>query len=90
MGVCPWFRPSDSSDLHRMFWPLLYVVCHQTNAHHQKSVSYKKVLFSARMYKKTDQYDRSVEDYRYGVDALYEAEKFKETMRTWETDLWNY
>jgi gliding motility associated protien GldN len=49
-----------------------------------------KRMFSARMYKKTDQYDRSVEDYRYGVDALYEAEKFKETMRTWETDLWNY
>lgn len=49
-----------------------------------------KRLFSAQVYKKTDQYDRSVEDYRYGVDALYEAEKFKETMRTWETDLWNY
>jgi len=49
-----------------------------------------KRLYSARMYKKTDQYDRDVEDYRYGVDALYEAERFKETMRTWETDLWNY
>jgi hypothetical protein len=49
-----------------------------------------KRMFSATIYRKTDQYDRKVEDYRYGVDALYEAEKFKETLRTWETDLWHY
>jgi hypothetical protein len=49
-----------------------------------------KRLFSARIYRKSDQYDRNVEDYRYGVDALYEAEKFKESMRTWEADLWHY
>ncbi|NBP30509.1 MAG: gliding motility protein GldN, partial [Flavobacteriia bacterium] len=47
-------------------------------------------LFSAQIYKATDQFDRDIEDYRYGVDALYEAQKIKETMRTWETDLWHY
>jgi hypothetical protein len=49
-----------------------------------------KRMFSATIYRSSDQFDRDVEDYRYGVDALYEAEKIKETMRTWETDLWNY
>ncbi len=49
-----------------------------------------KRLFSGTIYRASDQFDRDVEDYRYGVDALYEAEKIKENMRTWETDLWNY
>jgi hypothetical protein len=49
-----------------------------------------KRMFSATIYRATDQFDREIEDYRYGVDALYEAEKIKENMRTWETDLWNY
>jgi len=49
-----------------------------------------KRLFSAQIYKASDQFDRDIEDYRYGVDALYEAAKIKETMRTWETDLWHY
>jgi len=49
-----------------------------------------KRMFSATIYRSSDQFDRNVEDYRYGVDALYEAEKIKENMRTWETDLWNY
>jgi hypothetical protein len=49
-----------------------------------------KRMFTATIYRASDQFDREIEDYRYGVDALYEAEKIKETMRTWETDLWNY
>ncbi|NBU92022.1 MAG: hypothetical protein EBS17_04180 [Flavobacteriia bacterium] len=49
-----------------------------------------KRLFSGQIYKATDQFDRNIEDYRYGVDALYEAQKIKESMRTWETDLWHY
>lgn len=49
-----------------------------------------KRMFSATIYRASDQFDREIEDYRYGVDALYEAEKIKENMRTWETDLWNY
>ncbi|NDB35054.1 MAG: hypothetical protein EB023_06840 [Flavobacteriia bacterium] len=49
-----------------------------------------KRLFSSQIYKATDQFNRAIEDYRQGVDRLYEAEKIKETMRTWETDLWHY
>ena len=49
-----------------------------------------KRMFSSNIYRASDQFDREIEDYRYGVDALYEAEKIKESMRTWENDVWNY
>ena len=49
-----------------------------------------KRKFSAMIYKTSDKFDRDVEDYRYGVDALYEAEKIKEEIRKWEHDVWNF
>ena len=35
-------------------------------------------------------YDRKVEDYRFGADALYESEKVKNTIRSFEHDVWNF
>jgi len=68
-----------------------YVYNHQSDAQWMSFDDFFwKRLFSAQIYKATDQFDRDIEDYRYGVDALYEAQKIKETMRTWETDLWHY
>jgi hypothetical protein len=49
-----------------------------------------KRKFSAMIYKTSDKFDRDVEDYRFGVDALYEAEKIKEEIRKWEHDVWNF
>ena len=49
-----------------------------------------KRKFSAMIYKTSDKFDRDIEDYRYGVDALYEAEKVKEEIRKWEHDVWNF
>jgi len=49
-----------------------------------------KRQFSAQIYKSSDKFDREIEDYKYGVDALYEAEKIKEDIRKWEIDVWNY
>lgn len=49
-----------------------------------------KHRFSGMVYKSTDKFDRQLEDYRYGVDALYEAEKIKDDIRKWEHDVWNY
>ena len=37
-----------------------------------------------------EELNQEIEDYRYGVDALYQAEQFKNTMRNWEHDVWNY
>jgi hypothetical protein len=49
-----------------------------------------KRKFSSTIYKVSDKFDREIEDYKKGVDALYEAEKIKDQIRTWEVDVWNY
>ena len=49
-----------------------------------------KRRFSGMIYKSSDKFDRDLNDYRYGVDALYEAEKIKEDIRKWEHDVWNF
>lgn len=49
-----------------------------------------KRQFNAQIYKTSDKFDREIEDYKYGVDALYEAEKIKDEIRKWELDVWNY
>jgi hypothetical protein len=49
-----------------------------------------KRKYSAQIYRTSDKFDREIEDYRFGVDALYEAEKVKSKIRKWEHDVWNY
>ncbi len=49
-----------------------------------------KRKFLATIYKVSDKFDREIEDYKYGVDALYEAERIKDDIRKWEHDVWNY
>ena len=49
-----------------------------------------KRRFSGQIYKSSNRFDQEIEDYRYGVDALYKAEEFKNTMRNWEHDVWNF
>ena len=49
-----------------------------------------KRRFSGQIYKSSNRFDQEIEDYRYGVDALYKAEEFKNSMRNWEHDVWNY
>jgi gliding motility associated protien GldN len=46
--------------------------------------------FNAVVYKESTLYDRKIEDYRFGADALYESEKVKNTIRTFEHDVWNF
>lgn len=49
-----------------------------------------KRKFSSTIYRVSDKFDREIEDYKYGVDALYQAEKIKDDIRNWEIDVWNY
>jgi hypothetical protein len=49
-----------------------------------------KRKFSSTIYRVSDKFDREIEDYKYGVDALYESEKIKDDIRKWEIDVWNY
>lgn len=49
-----------------------------------------KRRFNAVMYKESNTYDRKIETYRTGVDALMEAEKIKEEIRLIEHDVWSF
>lgn len=49
-----------------------------------------KRKFNSTIYKVSDKFDREIEDYKYGVDALYQSEKIKDDIRKWEIDVWNY
>ena len=49
-----------------------------------------KRKFNAQIYRTSDKFDRNIEDYRFGVDALREAERIKGEIRKWEHDVWNY
>ena len=49
-----------------------------------------KRRFTSKIYKVSDKFDREIQDYKYGVDALYEAERLKEKIRNWEINVWNY
>lgn len=49
-----------------------------------------KRRFTSVIYKESNVYDRKIEGYKTGVEALFEAEKVKEEIRTIEHDIWNF
>ena len=49
-----------------------------------------KRRFTCVIYKESNVYDRKFETYKSGVDALFEAEKVKEAIRTIEHDVWSF
>ena len=49
-----------------------------------------KRRFNSVMYKESNVYDRKIESYRAGVDALHEAEQIKNEIRNIEHDVWSF
>ncbi len=49
-----------------------------------------KRRFNAVTYKESNSYDRDIEDYRSGVDALHESELIKNEIRNIEHDVWSF
>jgi hypothetical protein len=47
-------------------------------------------MFSSYIVKESNVYDRSIQSYARGVDALLESERIKEELFTVEHDLWHY
>ena len=46
--------------------------------------------FSSYIYKVANVYDRRISEYTSGLDALYESERIKNEILTYENDLWEY
>jgi gliding motility associated protien GldN len=51
---------------------------------------FMKRMFSSYIYKEENVYDRSIAEYATGVDALLEAEKAKNNLYEFESNLWEY
>ena len=49
-----------------------------------------KRMFNSKIVKETNIYDRYINNYLTGLDALLEAEKIKNDMYKWEHDLWHF
>lgn len=60
----------------------------------QERLSYDEVfekrMFSSYVYKESNVYDRSIAQYKTGMDALLESENIKEDMFKYESSLWHY
>ncbi|MDQ3051830.1 MAG: gliding motility protein GldN [Bacteroidota bacterium] len=51
---------------------------------------FQKRMFSSYIYKENNVFDRRIEDYKQGMDALVEAERIKQEITNLEHDLWDY
>jgi gliding motility associated protien GldN len=49
-----------------------------------------KRRFNSVIYKESNTYDRKIETYRAGVDALFESEQIKNEIRNIEHDVWSF
>jgi len=47
-------------------------------------------LFESYIYKESNVYDRNIQEYATGMDALLESERVKNELFVMEHDLWNY
>jgi gliding motility associated protien GldN len=47
-------------------------------------------IFASTIYKESNVYDRDVQTYAQGIDALLESDKIKNKIFVFEHDLWNY
>ena len=106
LGICPVGDSYDENGEYRGDRPLFWIYfpeCRDIFAHNEMfnlkngkagRLTYDDVfmkrLFSSYVYKEENVYDRKIDDYSIGVDALLEAEKAKNTIFEFESSLWEY
>ncbi|MFT5858434.1 MAG: gliding motility associated protein GldN [Flavobacteriaceae bacterium] len=49
-----------------------------------------KRRFSSYIYKESNAYDREIDTYRHGIDAIHESDAITDGIRTFEHDLWSF
>ncbi|MCE3280958.1 MAG: hypothetical protein K0S44_3149 [Bacteroidetes bacterium] len=51
---------------------------------------FQKRMFTSYIYKESNVYDRTIADYRQGIDALMESDEINEEIFTYESNFWQY
>jgi gliding motility associated protien GldN len=105
IGICPLTeKVSESGDVigvTPLFWiyfpearPYLArsAVFNRWNDHERMNYDelFEKRMFSSCIYKESNVYDRSIAEYKTGMDALLESEDIKENIFKYESNLWHY
>lgn len=104
IGICPVVYNRDESGningLKELFW-LYFPECRyvfqnffvQNKDNDAQRMSFDdlfwKRMFQSYIVKSSNIYDREIDSYKAGVDALLESERIKEEIFTFEHDLWN-
>ena len=106
LGICPVMDDIDESGNYRgpkpLFW-IYFPECRNLFAKNEmfnlKNGSagrmtyddvFMKRMFSSYIYKEENVYDRQINEYATGVDALLESEKAKNNLYEFESNLWEY
>ena len=105
LGICPVIYNKDDNNqvqgFQEVFWLYFphcryvfnnYFVYNDKNDAQWMSFDdmFWKRQFSSTIYKESNVFDRNIESYRTGVDALMESEKITEEIRNFEHDVWNF
>lgn len=105
LGIAPVIYEKDDKDqvsgMREIFWMYFpqcrfvfnnYFVYNEQNDAQWMSFDdlFWKRQFNSTIYQESNVFDRKVESYRTGVDALMESEKITEQIRTFEHDVWNF
>lgn len=105
LGICPVIYNKDDNGqilgMRELFWLYFphcryifnnYFVYNEHNDAQWMSFDdlFWKRRFSSTIYKESNVFDRSIESYRTGVDALMESEKITEEIRNFEHDVWHF
>jgi gliding motility associated protien GldN len=105
LGICPIVRTYEADGSERgqskLFW-LYFPNCREVFANAEsfnkandaerrtyEDIFWKR-MFSSFIYKESNVYDREIETYAKGLDALLEAEKIKHDIFNLEMDMWHY
>lgn len=105
IGLAPVMEDYDASGNYRgdmvMYWvyypdlrPILakYEVYNPRNDAQRLSWEdvFEARIFQSYIYKESNVYDRNVQEYATGIDALLESDRIKDQVFVFEHDLWNY
>lgn len=105
LGICPVIDQYDEYDNYLgkedMFWiyfPEARPVFAQAEVFNRKNSSEKRTydelfwkrMFASYIYKEENVYDRKIQDYASGMDALLEAERIKQELFEFEHELWEF
>ena len=101
IGVCAYQYNEEKDGYVQLFW-VYFPACRPLLAKHEvfnpKNDSERRTFedifwkrqFSSKIDKETNVWDRRIETYTRGIDALLESDRIKNDIFRWEHDLWHF